>query len=84
MSNSEKFSKATKDNLQIMGPVFGPNLVPISAILFNKLHVSVQSPPYIVKQPPTKELYFKVKTRPDENEKPFVIECEAEGEPAPK
>ena len=44
---------------------------------------SVQSPPYIIKQPPTDELLFQVKSRADENDKPFVIECEAEGEPAP-
>ena len=48
-----------------------------------RTYFSVQSPPYIVKQPPTKEVYFMVKTHPDENEKPFVIQCEAEGEPAP-
>ena len=92
-----------------MGPVFGPNLVPILAIFLNNLQLSVtigklynhtkykskrnaqinenffsvQSPPYIVKQPQTKEVYFMVKTHPDENEKPFVIQCEAEGEPPP-
>jgi len=45
----------------------------------------VQSPPYIVKQPPgNEELLFQVKSRQDENDKPFVIECEAEGEPGPE
>lgn len=44
----------------------------------------VQSPPQIVKQPPSDELLFQVVQRIDENDKPFVIECEAEGEPAPK
>ncbi|CAB0018081.1 unnamed protein product [Nesidiocoris tenuis] len=44
-----------------------------------------QSPPRIVKQPPSDELLFQVYTRLETiNEKPFVIECEAEGEPAPK
>ena len=43
----------------------------------------MQSPPHIIKQPPTDELLFQVKSRADENDKPFVIECEAEGEPAP-
>jgi hypothetical protein len=38
----------------------------------------------MVKQPPPDELLFKVKARADENDKPFVIECEAEGEPAPQ
>ena len=47
------------------------------------LSFSVQSPPYMIKQPPTDEVLFKVKARADENDKPFVIECEAEGEPAP-
>ena len=48
-----------------------------------KIFFSVQSPPYMIKQPPTDEVLFKVKARADENDKPFVIECEAEGEPAP-
>ena len=43
----------------------------------------VQSPPRIIKQPPTDELLFQVKSRADENDKPFIIECEADGEPAP-
>ncbi|XP_026682020.1 neuroglian [Diaphorina citri] len=44
----------------------------------------VQSPPRIVKQPPSsEELLFQVVTQQNENEKPFLIECEAEGEPAP-
>ena len=29
-------------------------------------------------------LSVKVKVRQDQNDKPFVIECEAEGEPAPE
>ena len=44
----------------------------------------VQSPPRIIKQPPTDELLFQVKTRADESDKPFIIECEADGEPAPE
>ena len=27
--------------------------------------------------------FFQVKSRADENDKPFIIECEADGEPAP-
>ncbi|PSN43067.1 Neuroglian, partial [Blattella germanica] len=42
------------------------------------------SPPRIVKQPPTDELLFQVAQQQNENDKPFIIECEAEGEPAPK
>ncbi|XP_060537044.1 neuroglian isoform X2 [Cylas formicarius] len=43
----------------------------------------VPSPPLIVKQPPTDEVLFQVE-QSGENDKPFYIECEAEGEPAPK
>jgi len=60
--------------------------LPRAAFVLSLLHLSqaiVQSPPYIIKQPPTDELLFQVKSRADENDKPFVIECEAEGEPAP-
>ena len=46
--------------------------------------IIIQSPPRIVKQPPTDQLLFQVKSRPDENDKPFIIECEADGEPAPE
>ena len=52
-----------------------------SHVLFS--YVPVQSPPRIIKQPPTDELLFQVKSRADENDKPFIIECEADGEPAP-
>lgn len=45
---------------------------------------TVQSPPRMVKQPPTDELLFQVAQQQNENDKPFIIECEAEGEPAPK
>ena len=48
------------------------------------LCIAVQSPPQVVKQPPSDELLFQVAQRMDENDKPFIIECEAEGEPAPK
>ncbi|XP_060803660.1 neuroglian [Amyelois transitella] len=41
------------------------------------------SPPKIVKQPTQEELLFQV-ALPGEVDKPFIIECEAEGEPAPK
>lgn len=43
----------------------------------------VPSPPYIIKQPPTDEVLFQVESS-GENDKPFYIECEATGEPAPK
>lgn len=43
-----------------------------------------QSPPRIIKQPPSDELLFQVAKQQNEIDKPFFIECEAEGEPAPK
>ncbi|XP_050313304.1 neuroglian isoform X2 [Anthonomus grandis grandis] len=43
----------------------------------------VPSPPLIVKQPPTDEVLFQVEKN-GENNIPFYIECEAQGEPAPK
>lgn len=46
--------------------------------------VTVHSPPRIIKQPPTDELLYQVAQQSNENDKPFLIECEAEGEPAPK
>lgn len=44
----------------------------------------IHSPPRIIKQPPTDELLFQVAQQANENDKPFIVECEAEGEPAPK
>lgn len=55
-----------------------------NTILEIKFLSTVQSPPRIVKQPPTDELLFQVAQQQNENDKPFIIECEAEGEPAPK
>lgn len=43
----------------------------------------VHSPPRIIKQPIAEEMLFQVASYGD-TEKPFIIECEAEGEPAPK
>lgn len=43
----------------------------------------VHSPPRIIKQPIAEEMLFQVSAG-GETEKPFIIECEAEGEPAPK
>ena len=55
-----------------------------SADTFVCIFAVVQSPPKIIKQPPTDELLFQVKTRADDKDKPFIIECEADGEPAPE
>jgi hypothetical protein len=45
-------------------------------------HFPVHSPPRIIKQPPADEMLYQV-PQLGETDKPFVIECEAEGEPAP-
>ncbi|XP_063870133.1 neuroglian-like isoform X1 [Scylla paramamosain] len=45
----------------------------------------IKYPPMMTKQPPPNdEILFHVTSRPDQNDKPFLIECEAEGEPAPR
>ena len=44
----------------------------------------VSSPPLIIKQPPTDIILFQVAQRVDENNKPFIIECEADGTPEPQ
>ncbi|XP_008180512.1 neuroglian-like [Acyrthosiphon pisum] len=44
----------------------------------------IQSPPNIIKEPSTNELLFQVATDQYSNDKPFIIDCEAEGEPVPK
>lgn len=43
----------------------------------------IHSPPRITKQPIAEEMLFQVAQYGD-TDKPFIIECEAEGEPAPK
>ncbi|XP_025205717.1 neuroglian-like isoform X1 [Melanaphis sacchari] len=58
-----------------------------TTLLFSFLVVTtsiIQSPPNIVKEPSVDELLFQVTTDQYENDKPFIIDCEAEGEPAPK
>lgn len=44
----------------------------------------VGSPPKIIKEPLINELLFKVATHQNVNDEPFVLDCEAKGEPAPK
>nr|XP_034837376.1 neuroglian isoform X3 [Maniola hyperantus] len=57
-------------------------LICVFAIL-SQAAALLTSPPRIVKQPTVEELLFQV-AQPGEVDKPFIIECEAEGEPAPK
>ncbi|XP_065345300.1 neuroglian-like [Cloeon dipterum] len=45
---------------------------------------SLQSPPRMVKQPPTDEILFHEAVRQSDQDKPITIECEAEGVPALK
>ncbi|CAH1721316.1 neuroglian-like [Aphis gossypii] len=44
----------------------------------------IQSPPRIVNEPYSDEVLFQVATVENQQVKPFVIKCEAEGLPAPK
>lgn len=46
-------------------------------------HAIVPSPPTMVKQPPHEQLY-QISQGADEPEKPFMLECEAQGSPEPK
>ncbi|XP_020282519.1 neuroglian isoform X2 [Pseudomyrmex gracilis] len=60
-------------------------IVCIVLVLILGTSAIIQSPPRISKQPPTDEQLFQVsQAKINENDKPFLIECEAEGEPAPK
>lgn len=58
-------------------------LLVVTAVNVIAVQSLIHSPPRIIKQPPTDEMLFQV-AQPGENDKPFVIECEAEGEPSPK
>lgn len=51
---------------------------------FLRFYFLAQSPPHIVKQPNSAEILFQVVSSSTENDRPFVIECEAEGEPSPR
>lgn len=42
------------------------------------------SPPRIIKQPAPGDLLFKVAQPNKESDNPFIIECEADGEPEPE
>ncbi|KAK4016086.1 neuroglian isoform X3 [Daphnia magna] len=66
------------------GPRLGTSGLLMVLFCMASTSAMVQSPPQIVKQPPSDELLFQVAQRIDENDKPFIIECEAEGEPGPK
>ncbi|XP_026465687.1 neuroglian isoform X3 [Ctenocephalides felis] len=61
-----------------------PLCLALIAVCFVPSQGLIQSPPRIVKQPPTDELLFQVAQQQNENDKPFIIECEAEGEPTPR
>lgn len=52
-------------------------------VLISTAQAMTNSPPRIIKQPPTDELLFKVAQQSKESDKPFIIECEAEGQPDP-
>ncbi|XP_068158953.1 neuroglian isoform X1 [Drosophila tropicalis] len=54
------------------------------AAIFGSATAMNNSPPRIIKQPPTDELLFKVAQQNKESDKPFIIECEADGQPEPE
>ncbi|ALC49261.1 Nrg [Drosophila busckii] len=56
----------------------------MAALLGSTIAVEDNSPPKITKQPPTDELLFKVAQANKESDKPFIIECEANGHPEPE
>ena len=61
------------------------SLLVVAILFINYSNAVIKSPPLMVKQPPSnEELLFQVARSKDENDKSFIIECEAEGEPAPK
>lgn len=63
--------------------LFSCHTLSLSFLLF--LYFSLDnSPPRITKQPPTDELLFKVAQQNKESDKPFIIECEADGQPEPE
>lgn len=55
----------------------------IVLLLVQPIHSIVPSPPTILKQPPHEQLY-QISQGSDEPEKPFMLECEAQGSPEPK
>ncbi|UYV67407.1 CHL1 [Cordylochernes scorpioides] len=58
----------------------------VSVVLWSPVHsqsaVTVPFPPTIIKQPPYEQLYQVAQTA-DEPDKPFTLECEAQGNPEP-
>lgn len=46
--------------------------------------LSGNRPPRITKQPAPGELLFKVAQQNKESDNPFIIECEADGQPEPE
>ncbi|XP_046622366.1 neuroglian isoform X1 [Neodiprion virginianus] len=60
-------------------------ILQVSALITIPDGTTVQTPPKMIKQPPTDEQLFQVaEAKTNENDRPFVIECEAAGEPEPR
>ncbi|XP_035777597.1 neuroglian-like isoform X2 [Anopheles albimanus] len=74
---------------RLTGSTHHPNYQRLLAVglvvMFNVLavHSLIHSPPRVIKQPPPDEMLFQV-AQQGESDKPFLIECEAEGEPSPR
>ncbi|CAG7826051.1 unnamed protein product [Allacma fusca] len=84
--SAARVSSSDRRSLLRRTQLFSSYLVPVLYLLIHSQPAAglVQSPPFMVKQPPTTEVLFQVAQRQDENDKPFLIECEAEGDPQPK
>ncbi|KAG1714169.1 Neuroglian [Nymphon striatum] len=63
--------------------IVGCILISISLKCISAQISTVPTPPYFTKQP-KHELLFQVSAQADEKDKPFVLECEAKGQPPPK
>ncbi|KAI8034207.1 hypothetical protein M5D96_013058 [Drosophila gunungcola] len=54
------------------------------ALLAGSVECKGNTPPRITKQPTPGELLFKVAQQNKESDNPFIIECEADGQPEPE
>ncbi|XP_035700747.1 neuroglian-like [Folsomia candida] len=57
-------------------------LILLEIIAFSQVTSMVRSPPSIKKEPPNDELLFQV-PRKGETDQPFILQCDADGDPAP-
>lgn len=73
---------------QFFRPLSRPSVIlafPILLVLvaMPDCQAEIDSPPSMIRQPPSDGVLFQVVTGQDEKEKPFILECEATGNPEP-